>query len=420
MSNPEAIRTVHVYSMHTDPFAQPGSGDAGGMNVYIARSVHAMLKLDPELRVEVFTLHRGEALPADSPFRQPPKRGTRIVRHSIDLPTARGLSKNELAKVTDEFAQACVEQALHAPDIIHTHYWLSGQAAARASELWSVQGIGFPIPVLFTPHTTAAAKDARRGEGEAPEPEERYRAEQLMSSYASRVVVNTPLEAQQMGEYYGTDAQKLAIIPPGVDTSIFHTIPGVHPLNDTSETRCRIVFAGRPQPLKGPHLLVEALALLPDDLQVDVDIIGRSDSDYERRLLARAVELGVGNRVHLKDPVPASELANIFRAADIVASPSSSETFGLVALEAQACGAAVLATDAAGLRFAVENHRTGLLVAPRTAERWAVAIERLVRAPYLRHSLGANAAARARTMGWDQTARKTLEAYAEVHQDISQ
>ena len=414
MSNPEAIRTVHVYSMHTDPFAQPGSGDAGGMNVYIARSVHAMLELDPELRVEVFTLDRGEALPADSPYRQPPKRGTRIVRHSIDLPTARGLSKNELAKVTDEFAQACVEQALHAPDIIHAHYWLSGQAAARASELWSVQGIGFPIPVLFTPHTTAAAKDARRGEGEAPEPEERYRAEQLMSSYASRVVVNTPLEAQQMGEYYGTDAQKLAIIPPGVDTSIFHTIPGVHPLNDTSETRCRIVFAGRPQPLKGPHLLVEALALLPDDLQVDVDIIGRSDSDYERRLL------GVGNRVHLKDPVPASELANIFRAADIVASPSSSETFGLVALEAQACGAAVLATDADGLRFAVENHRTGLLVTPRTPQRWAVAIERLVRAPYLRHSLGANAAARARTMGWDQTARKTLEAYAEVHQDISQ
>ena len=180
------------------------------------------------------------------------------------------------------------------------------------------------------------------------------------------------------------------------------------------------MFAGRPQPLKGPHLLVEALALLPSDLQVDVDIIGRSDSDYERRLLQRAAELGVADRVHLKDPVPASELANIFRAADIVASPSSSETFGLVALEAQACGAAVLATDADGLRYAVENHRTGLLVAPRTPQRWAAAIERLVRAPYLRHSLGANAAARARTIGWEQTARKTLEAYAEVREGISQ
>ena len=256
MSTLPPVRTVHVYSMHTDPFAQPGSGDAGGMNVYIARSVHAMLELDPELRVEVFTLDRGEALPADSPFRQPPQPGERIVRHSLDLPSARGLSKNELATVTDDFAQACVEQALYTPDIIHAHYWLSGQAAARASQLWSAQGVGFPVPVLFTPHTTAAAKDARRGEGEAPEPEERYAAERLMSSSASRVIVNTPLEAQQMGEYYGTDAQKLAIIPPGVDTSIFHTIPGVHPLNDTSETRCRIVFAGRPQPLKGPHLLV--------------------------------------------------------------------------------------------------------------------------------------------------------------------
>ena len=220
MSTLPPVRTVHVYSMHTDPFAQPGSGDAGGMNVYIARSVHAMLELDPELRVEVFTLDRGEALPADSPFRQPPQPGERIVRHSLDIPSARGLSKNELATVTDDFAQACVEQALYTPDIIHAHYWLSGQAAARASQLWSAQGTGFPVPVLFTPHTTAAAKDARRGEGEAPEPEERYRAERLMSSSASRVIVNTPLEAQQMGEYYGTDAQKLAIIPPGVDTSI--------------------------------------------------------------------------------------------------------------------------------------------------------------------------------------------------------
>ena len=121
MSTLPPVRTVHVYSMHTDPFAQPGSGDAGGMNVYIARSVHAMLELDPELRVEVFTLDRGEALPADSPFRQPPQPGERIVRHSLDIPSARGLSKNELATVTDDFAQACVEQALYTPDIIHAH-----------------------------------------------------------------------------------------------------------------------------------------------------------------------------------------------------------------------------------------------------------------------------------------------------------
>ena len=119
MSTLPPVRTVHVYSMHTDPFAQPGSGDAGGMNVYIARSVHAMLELDPELRVEVFTLDRGEALPTDSPFRQPPQPGERLVRHSLDLPSARGLSKNELAAVTDDFAQACVEQALYTPDIIH-------------------------------------------------------------------------------------------------------------------------------------------------------------------------------------------------------------------------------------------------------------------------------------------------------------
>lgn len=136
------------------------------MNVYIARSVHAMLELDPELRVEVFTLDRGEALPADSPFRQPPQPGERLVRHSLDLPSARGLSKNELATVTDDFAQACVEQALYTPDIIHAHYWLSGQAAARASELWSAKGAGSPflfslLPTQRLPPRMRAAAKAR-------------------------------------------------------------------------------------------------------------------------------------------------------------------------------------------------------------------------------------------------------------------
>ena len=206
----------------------------------------------------------------------------------------------------------------------------------------------------------------------------------------------------------------MRVIAPGVDTGIFHPLPGVHAEHEGSDTHARVVFAGRPQPLKGPHILVEALALLPADLHVELDIIGKSSSRYELDLLARTRDLGIADRVHLRSPVPADILADIFRRADIVASPSSSESFGLVALEAQASGAAVLATDADGLRFAIENHKTGLLVAPRTPQRWAVAIERLVRAPRLRLTLGANAAARARSFSWEATARKTLCVYSEA------
>ena len=422
---PTPVRTVHVYSMHTDPFAQPGYGDAGGMNVYIAQSVRAMLRLDEHLRVEVFTLNRAPDAP-ERASAEDPEWGARLVRHCIDIPAARLAAKNDLNDYMQDFARACVAQSLNVPEVIHAHYWLSGWAAVLAESMWNRKLHPEALPelpnesscapkvtaVVFTPHTTAAAKDARRGEGEPPEPRVRYSVENRMPGFTDRYILNTPLEAEELIKDHPFLTGRISIIAPGVDIEVFHPIPGVRPEHDTSESHCRIVFAGRPQPLKGPHILVEALALLPEDLCVELNIIGHSDSDYEQHLAARTAGLGLADRVRFKDPIPSPELAQIFRTADIVACPSSSETFGLVALEAQACGAAVLASDVDGLRFAVENHRTGLLVAPRTPEHWAVAIERLVRAPYLRHSLGANAAARARSMGWDTTARATLEAYS--------
>ena len=357
MSSPEAVRTVHVYSMHTDPFAQPGSGDAGGMNVYIAQSVRAMLALNPQLNVEVFTLNRTPQAPERAHV-EDPEWGSRLVRHYIDVPAAREATKNDLAEYLEDFAQSCVTQAMNVPDVIHAHYWLSGWAAVQAEGAWSrrlfpgrvpdgADGSGSSgehrlstraVAIFFTPHTTAAAKDARRGPGEPTEPRIRHSIENRLPAFVDGYIVNTPLEAEELAQSHPSLSGRISIITPGVDTDIFRPLPGVHPDHDTSETRCRIVFAGRPQPLKGPHLLVEALALLPRDLQVELDIIGRSESDYEQRLLERAAELGLADQVRLKDPVPPEELARIFRSADIVACPSSSETFGLVALEAQACG----------------------------------------------------------------------------------
>ena len=408
---------VHLFSMHTDPFAQPGSGDAGGMNVYIARSVEAMLAADPALRIEVFTLDFGDGAAERSAAPEHP----RCRVHYVPVSGTRGAAKNDLPKFTGGFAQAAVEAAQWVPQLIHAHYWLSGVAALNAAAHYATATAGSRtnVPVLFTPHTTAAAKDAHRGANEPAEPGYRRAEEGRIIVEANLIIANTPVEADQLQGYYGADPSRLRVITPGVDTSIFCPVAGVHAENEGSDTRSRIVFAGRSQPLKGPHLLVEALGLLPDDLLVELDIIGRSDSDYEQLLLQRAAQLQVADRVHLRPPVPASELAQIFRRADIVASPSSSESFGLVALEAQAAGAAVLASDVDGLRYAVENHVSGLLVAPRTPQHWAVAIERVVRAPRLRLTLGAQAAARARSFSWEATAQKTLAAYADALSAVS-
>ena len=409
---------VHVFSMHTDPFAQPGSGDAGGMNVYIARSVEAMLAADPALRIEVFTLDFGDGAAERSAAPEHP----RCRVHYVPVSGTRGAAKNDLPKFTGGFVQAAVEAAQWVPQLIHAHYWLSGVAALNAAAHYATATAGSRtnVPVLFTPHTTAAAKDAHRGANEPAEPGYRRAEEGRIIAEANLIIANTPVEADQLQGYYGADPSRLRVITPGVDTSIFCPVAGVHAENEGSDTRSRIVFAGRPQPLKGPHLLVEALGLLPDDLLVELDIIGRSDSDYEQLLLQRAAQLQVADRVHLRHPVPASELAQIFRRADIVASPSSSESFGLVALEAQAAGAAVLASDVDGLRYAVENHVSGLLVAPRTPQHWAAAIERVVRAPRLRLTLGAQAAARARSFSWEQLKRVMPGAKPEWdHRDVT-
>ncbi len=154
----------------------------------------------------------------------------------------------------------------------------------------------------FTPHTTAAAKDAHRGANEPAEPRYRRAEEGRIIAEANLIIANTPVEADQLQGYYGADPSRLRVITPGVDTSIFCPVAGVHAENEGSDTRSRIVFAGRPQPLKGPHLLVEALGLLPDDLLVELDIIGRSNSDYEQLLLQRAAQLQVADRVHLRPP----------------------------------------------------------------------------------------------------------------------
>lgn len=396
---------LHILSMHTSPLDQPGTADAGGMNVYILRSLQALLKLYPNLSVEVFTL---DTSGSSSPSAQVSEVLPRTVVHSLQVDAAAGASKDQLPALVDDFAKAVADAALENPDIVHSHYWLSGMSVLSLLEgAWK----DYSVPWVHTMHTTAAAKDARSGQGEDREPQARYEGEQKICQQVTSLVVNTVDEAQQMVRWYGAQEEKTVVIPPGVDSQVFHDVVPSRRMNEGSSSECFLVFAGRPQPLKGLHILVEALALLPQDISVRCAFIGQGSPEYHQQLVSRAEELGVDECIDFYPSYPPEELAEFFRRADIVAVPSSSETFGLVALEAQACGAAVLASDVDGLKSAVADGVSGVLVSPRTPKAWAIAVEQMVRSPQSRRLLGQNGAHRAREKTWEHSAEDMLRLY---------
>ncbi|MFW0178370.1 glycosyltransferase [Rothia sp. P7208] len=392
-------------SMHTSPLDQPGTADAGGMNVYILRSLQALLKLYPNLSVEVFTLDTSSS-PSESV--QVSEFLPRTLIHNVRVDSAVGAAKEQLPLIVDDFAMAVSRSAVKKPDVVHSHYWLSGMCVLSLREItWK----DYSVPWVHTMHTTAAAKDARSGQGEDREPQARYEGEQKICREVTSLVVNTVDEAQQMVRWYGVQKEKVVVIPPGVDTHVFHDVVPSRRAHEGSSSQCFLVFAGRPQPLKGVHILVEALALLPPDISIRCAFIGQGSSEYHRQLVSRAQELGVDECIDFYPSFPPEKLAEFFRQADIVAVPSSSETFGLVALEAQACGAAVLASDVDGLRSAVADGVSGVLVASRTPEAWAFALERMVRSPQRRRLLGHNGVQRARVKTWEHSAEDMLSLY---------
>lgn len=391
---------LHIISMHTSPLAQPGSGDAGGMNVYIDRSLRYLLKQFPQLSVEVFTL--ATASTGSGSRRLTEKIGRRALVHFVDV-GASGLKKEDLPEHVSAFARGVTEQMVKKPDVVHAHYWLSGMVALEYAT---------DVPLIQTMHTTAVAKNAKAGVGESHEPQVRLTGEQKIVDSGCTLVVNTDLETEQMRKFYDAKEDQLKVITPGVERSIFKPCPGQAPQNAGSTTHSKILFAGRPQPLKGPHLIVEAMALLPEDLNVSFELTGESGSDYEQHIVQRAAELQLD--VSLSSPQTPRKLAEKFRTADIVVCPSSSETFGLVALEAQSAGACVLASDVDGLRSAVLDGETGILVKERTPEYWADALEQIIRDPNRRAQLGIAGAKRTAHMTWDDTAVQLMNLYTEL------
>jgi D-inositol-3-phosphate glycosyltransferase len=408
-------RRVAMLSVHTSPLHQPGTGDAGGMNVYIVELAKRLAALD--IGVEIFT----RATCSDDPPMVRMDSGV-LVRHVTAGPFE-GLSKEDLPAQLCAFTSGVLRtEAMHQPgyyDLLHSHYWLSGQVGWLAKERWGV-------PLVHSMHTLAKVKNAALAGGDAPEPAARLIGEAQVIEAADRLIANTEQEAAELVRLYGAGADQVAVAHPGVDLHSF--TPG-----DRDAARARLgvprdavllAFAGRIQPLKAPDVLLRAAAEmlarepgLRDRLFVAViggpSGNGLAEPAHLRRLAGR---LGISELTRFVPAVPQARLADWYRAANAVVVPSYNESFGLVAIEAQACGTPVVAAAVGGLRTAVADGRSGLLVAGHEPADYATALLRLVGdgARDVAARFGAAAVAHASAFGWSSTAARIAGIYADV------
>ncbi|MFC7849295.1 D-inositol-3-phosphate glycosyltransferase [Arthrobacter sp. NPDC057388] len=399
------IKRVAFLSLHTSPMEQPGSGDAGGMNVYIRGLASALAETGIE--VEIFT----RSTSAGQPAVEHPDPG--VCVHNVMAGPPRKLPKEELPELLHsmvaEIERIRAQQPHGRYDVIHSHYWVSGVAGLELSGLWNV-------PLVHTMHTMAKVKNLLLHSGEPPEPRRREDGEHRIVDGATRLIANTTAEAAELVSHYGADYDHIDVAPPGVDLSVFTPAfrAASRAAHGISPNAFHLLFAGRIQRLKGPQILVNAAALLRrrrPDINLKLTILGALSGAKDFNLSSLVSAAGLDDVVTHRPPVSAPELAGWFRAADVVAMPSFSESFGLVALEAQACGTPVIATRVGGLTRAVSHGRTGLLVNGHHASDWADAIEALHDDPDTRRNMGTAAAIHAANSGWQRTAGITLDSY---------
>ena len=397
---------VAMISMHTSPLAIPGVGDAGGLNVYVAEVARRLGERG--LKVDVFT--RAES-PHD-PLIVEMHEHTRVI--NVPAGPVRPTSKEEMPDVVKSFV-AQLDDRMPGYDLIHSHYWLSGlvgvQLAARHQ-----------LPLVHTMHTMARVKNAARGEDQLIEPDDRERGEAAIVAAADALTANTIDEQAELGRHYGARSEQIAIVPPGVDLHTFHPCdqPKSRAQFGVPQDAQVILFVGRIQPLKAPDTLIRAVAELArrDSSRRErlrLIIIGSPsgpDSAWSQTLPRLAAELGVSELMDFRPHSMRTELFRWYCVSDVVGVPSYTESFGLVALEAQACGRPVVATDVGGLRQTVVDGQTGLLVNGDQPGRWADALAAVLDGEEDRVRMGANAAAHASTFSWDNTAAATLQAYA--------
>jgi D-inositol-3-phosphate glycosyltransferase len=397
------VRRIAMLSVHTSPLAQLGAGDGGGMNVYV-RSLASNLA---RAGVECDVLTRADHA------EQPPvieiEPGFRVVH--LDAGPRTLLPKAAVFELVDPFVEAALEFAATtdaAYEVLHANYWISGAVGHRLKH-------ELDLPLTATFHTLDRVK-AEAGVGD--DPATRARVEGEIVQCADLVIASTAEEREQLVELYDAARDRLEIVPPGVDHHVF--APG-----DPGDARAElglpldrrvILFAGRIQPLKGADLAVCCLAELPDDTMLVV-VGGPSgpDGDEELWRVHELVDrLGLVDRVRFVDPQPHERLAVYYRAADACIVPSRAESFGLVALEAAACGTPVVAAAVGGLRTLVDHGRTGFLVHGRNPADYAAPLAQLLTDPSLAAEMGRNAVARSARYTWSIAAARLRRLYGDI------
>jgi D-inositol-3-phosphate glycosyltransferase len=388
--------------MHSSPAARPGGRDAGGMNVYVRGSARALAQRGYSL--DLFT-----RLDGDGPSVETLEPGVRLVRIAAGPPAP--VEKASLPSLVGEFARgvkrfAAEESAGYG--IVHSHYWLSGLAGLSLARTW-----GVPHATMF--HTLGAVKNrARLGEDEPPE---RVEGERAVATGADRVVCATAHEQGLLRMLYGTPDARTTVIPCGADAELFQPedaraartrlgLPGDEPL---------LLYAGRIEPLKGLDVAIEALAAL-DEPRPRLLIIGGDDGAAAEiaRLRGVAAREGVSERIAFLPATPQSAMPTCYAAADICIVPSYYESFGMAALEAQACGRPVVASRVGGLPDVVEDGVTGYLVPWRCPEPFAEKLDLLLRNGGLRARMGASARERAQRFAWPAIAARLDALYDEL------
>lgn len=411
------IRRVAMLSVHTCPLATLGGKETGGMNVYVRDLSRELCRRG--IAVDCFTRSQNPNIPRITRKLGPNGRVIHVPA-GPETPYDKNLVVDHLPQFVRGVRSFARQEGL-SYDVIHSHYWLSGLAARELRDAW-----GTPIVQMF--HTLGHMKNSVAPDPKDWETEQRLEGEAQVMSFADRLVAATPLERAQMVWLYGAEASRIAIAPCGVDLELFQPVPpdeaklilGLPP------DRRIVLFVGRIERLKGIETLLRAMAQVAPEVphwREDLSVIiigGAQGSGLERvqaelaRLESLRAELGIEDLVTFQGAKDQDTLVYYYSAAEMVVMPSHYESFGMVALEAMACGTPVVASKVGGLAFSVQDGQTGFLVPERDAEALAARIKLLLSDGELRRELGQHAAHWARRYGWPVIADQIIDLYQQI------
>ena len=414
--------TVAVITAHACPYSEIGGAENGGMSIYVREVTKALARRNvPSV---IFTRKEDPDAPPLVRFRD----GTRLV-HVVAGPQG-PLGKDAFFYHLPEFYRGVAAWARREDiefRLVNSHYWLSGWAGRRLSQVWGV-------PWAHMAHTLARVKDRDRPAGAAPEADQRVAVELEIVRSANRLIAPTDQEVEDLAFLYGADRGCISVVPPGVDTRVFSPVASTELRRELGigEDEKVILFTGRLERLKGVEVLLHALAAILDcrtRRDVRLLVLGADSSNgileagvhggERARLEALAVEIGVDDRVDFLGTVPHEDLPAYYSLADVCAVPSYSESFGLVAIEAEACGTPVVASRIGGLRQLVLDGITGVTVPSHEPMAWAEALKRVIDDPGATSVMGPAARRLAQAYSWESSAEQLLAAYAETEANYS-